>query len=316
MSRSAPARVAGGPILAGLALAAACGDAEPDRPGPMAQNPSPMVETTRAHERLPETPPPGTRLELDAGLDAPVRLYLPPSDRDPERLLVHFHGAAYVPEHAVHDAPGAWALATVHLGAGSGVYDQAFAEPAAFRRLLDVARAGMAEAGNPEPRPDDVVLSGFSAGCAAIRAILRDPWAAGTVHAVLMLDGIHTGYLPPRTPLADGGRLDTEPLASLDAFARRALAGAKTMLVTHSEIFPGTFASTTETADWLLDRLGLERTPVLAWGPVGMQQLSHTRAGGFRLMGFAGNTAPDHVDHFHGLAGWLTAVRRPSPQPR
>ncbi len=307
MSRTAPARLAGGLSFAGLALAAACGDAEPDRPGPMAQNPSPMVERTRAHGRLPDTPPPGTRLELDAGLGTPVRLYLPPSDRDPERLLVHFHGAAYVPEHAVHDAPGrTWALATVHLGAGSGVYDRAFAEPAAFTRLLHRVRAAVEEELGPDAAPDDVVLSGFSAGCAAIRAILRDPRAADTVDAALLLDGIHTGYLPPRTPLADGGRLDTEPLASLEAFARRALAGEKTMLVTHSEIFPGTFVSTTETADWLLDRLGLERTPVLAWGPVGMQQLSDTRAGGFRLMGFAGNTAPDHVDHFHGMAGWLS----------
>ena len=45
------------------------------------------------------------------------------------------------------------------------------------------------------------------------------------------------------------------------------------MLVTHSEIFPGTFASTTETADYMLRALGLRRAPVLKWGPRGMQQL-------------------------------------------
>jgi vacuolar-type H+-ATPase subunit H len=55
------------------------------------------------------------------------------------------------------------------------------------------------------------------------------------------------------------------------------VAGRKQMIVTHSEIFPGTFASTTETADWLLHALGLRRTPVLRWGPRGMQQLSEVR---------------------------------------
>ena len=79
------------------------------------------------------------------------------------------------------------------------------------------------------------------------------------------------------------------------------MAGQKRLLITHSEIFPGTFASTTETADWLLDHLGLQRTATLEWGPRGMQQLSVVSAGGFELLGYAGNSAPDHVDHFHAM---------------
>ncbi|HEX9652428.1 MAG TPA: hypothetical protein VGA99_01850, partial [bacterium] len=69
----------------------------------------------------------------------------------------------------------------------------------------------------------------------------------------------------------------------------------------HSEIFPGTFASTTETADYLLQANDLSRTAVLRWGVLGMQQLSEARKGNFVVLGFAGNTAPDHVDHFHAL---------------
>ena len=45
--------------------------------------------------------------------------------------------------------------------------------------------------------------------------------------------------------------------------AQEAAAGRKRMLVTHSEIFPGTFASTTETADYLLDKLGLKAPTTL-----------------------------------------------------
>ena len=95
------------------------------------------------------------------------------------------------------------------------------------------------------------------------------------------------------------------------AFARAAVRGEKRFLVTHSEIFPGTFASTTETADWLLRALGLRRTSVVRWGPRGMQQLSEVRAGRFELLGFAGNSAPGHIDHLHAMPEFLVrALKR------
>ena len=102
-----------------------------------------------------------------------------------------------------------------------------------------------------------------------------------------------------------GGTLDTRNLDAFLAFARAAVRGEKRFLVTHSEIFPGTFASTTETASWLLKELELKRTPVLRWGPRGMQQLGTARAGRFEVMSFAGNTAPDHIDHFHAMPEML-----------
>ena len=87
------------------------------------------------------------------------------------------------------------------------------------------------------------------------------------------------------------------------------VAGLKRMIVTHSEIFPGTFASTTETADWLLAQLGVKRKPVVKWGPMQTQQLSETKAGKFWLIGFAGNSAPDHVDQLHSLPEYLNWLR-------
>jgi hypothetical protein len=82
----------------------------------------------------------------------------------------------------------------------------------------------------------------------------------------------------------------------------------KKLLITHSEIYPGTYASTTETTDFLIRSLNLQRHPVLKWGPVGMQMLTETRAEGLTILGFAGNSAPDHVDHFHGLPVFLKMV--------
>ena len=152
-------------------------------------------------------------------------------------------------------------------------------------------------------------LVGFSAGHGAVRAILRTPRHFDRVSAVLLLDGMHTAYVPDGKPIAAGGSLDTTNLVAFADFARAAIAGKKPFLVTHSEIFPGTFASTTETADWLLATLGLHRTPVMQRGPRGMQQLSEVRAGQFELLGFAGNSAPDHVDQLHPLPVFLGMLR-------
>ncbi|MGZ5494388.1 MAG: hypothetical protein ACXW3E_13810, partial [Thermoanaerobaculia bacterium] len=105
--------------------------------------------------------------------------------------------------------------------------------------------------------------------------------------------------------VAEGGKLDETKLAPFLRYAERAARGEKRFIFTHSEIFPGTFASTTETADYLLQQLGLKRTPVVQWGPRGMQQLSEARRGSFVVLGFAGNSGPDHIDQLHSLPEFL-----------
>jgi len=54
----------------------------------------------------------------------------------------------------------------------------------------------------------------------------------------------------------------------------------------------------------------LKQTPVLQWGPGGMQQLSEVRQDRFLVLGFAGNTAPDHVDHLHALPHFLEMLSK------
>jgi len=272
-------------------------------PAPAAQNPSPMVEETRAHERLAPKELPGVTRSFAGPAGKPVELFVPDAARtsDVVDLVVHFLGAAWLPEQAVARVGGRTVAAVVNLGAGSGVYQRAFADPAAFDSLLAGVTREVSAAIGQSARIGRVTLVGFSAGHGAVRAILREPRHFARVDAVLLLDGMHTSYVPEGTVLAGGGALDTTNLVAFADFARAAMRGEKRFVVTHSEIFPGTFASTTETADWLLRALGLRRTPVVRWGPRGMQQLSEVRAGRFELLGFAGNSAPDHIDHLHAM---------------
>jgi hypothetical protein len=269
-----------------------------------------MVEETRAHERLVPRKLGGIIRSFVGPAGKPVELWVPDQarTRDTFDLVVHFLGAAWIPEQAVAGIGGNTAVAVVNLGAGSGVYDRAFADPSVFDSLLaGVTREVSAAVARPE-RVGRVTLVGFSAGHGAVRAILRDAAHFARVDAVLLLDGMHTSYLPEGTVLAAGGVLDTTNLVAFADYARAAARGEKRFLVTHSEIFPGTFASTTETANWLLRALGLRRTAVLKWGPRGMQQLSEVRTGRFELLGFAGNSAPDHIDQFHAMPELLARL--------
>jgi hypothetical protein len=268
-------------------------------PPPRTQNPSPMVEYTRAHPRLKQESPPGQRLTLRVGtLFLPERL---PKDAAP--LLVHQHGAPWIAELAA--ARAGVACVTLQLGAGSATYARPFADPAAFTALLAEAQT---KAGR---RLGPIALSGWSAGYGGIRAILQAPEHYARVDAVLLLDGLHAGYVGGQPGPRDS-KLIEEDLAIFVALARDAAAGRKELLFMHTEIFPGTFASTTETADYLLKALALRRQPVLRWGPMGTQVLGELQQGDFHLISIAGNSAPDHIDVLHAMPELLGQMRWPS----
>ncbi len=269
-----------------------------------------MIDNTRAHERLQQRAIEGVQFTVkrrtgdhacpdrqDCLSSTPVLVTSRAKAAGEADLLIHFHGSAWLPFQAALSTEHPLVVAAVNVGQGGGIYDQTFRDPAVLDGLLDDIRAGVSV------RVNRLYLSGFSAGYGAIRAILRN--RAESVDGILLLDGLHTSYIPDRKPLAEGGKLDTSSLEPFLEFARAAVAGRKRFVFSHSEIFPGTFASTTETADYLIRELGLKRTPVVRWGPRGMQQLSEVRSGGLSILGFAGNSAPDHIDQFHSMPEFL-----------
>ena len=285
-----------------------CSVGQDTPPGRMNQYPSPMVDYIRAHERIENREVPGLSISLKDVLSKPVEIYF--ADRGDESgpmdLLIHFHGLSYVPKHAVSKCKHPLLLAVVNLGSGSSVYEKAFQSPSTFPRLIERITQTVAEGKTATVKTRRVYLSSFSAGYGAVRAILKHH--SSTVDGIVLLDGLHTGYVPSRRVLAQGGILDEKNLKDFLQYARFAVENKKKFLITHSEIFPGTYASTTETADYLIRTLDLRRHPVLKWGPVGMQMLTETRAGNLAILGFAGNSAPDHIDHFHGLPFFLKMI--------
>ena len=194
------------------------------------------------------------------------------------------------------------------LGSGSSVYGKPFADPTAFAQLLDEAER------KAERKFKRVGLTAWSAGYGSVRAILKTPEHYERVQFVLLLDGLHGGYVTGK-PGPEESELIAEDLAIFVKLTKDAIVDKKQFTLAHTEIFPATFASTTETADYLLKQVNLRRKAVLRWGPMKTQILCEMKEGGFHLIGFAGNSAPDHVDVLHALPDLLRDLLSPK-EPR
>jgi len=264
-----------------------------------------MEEHIRAHKRVDSSVCKGIRYKLEDVFSTPIEVYIPNhlTKNDTATLVFHFHGNSKVTEWAACDAKKNYVVATVNLGSGSSKYEKPLLVEGAidnmFHRTLEVlAKEYEISVGN-------LLITSFSAGYGAVRALLNNPASFEKIDGVLLLDGLHTDYVPDKQLLSQGGKLNGDKLQPFLNFARKAVSGDKKFVFTHSSIFPGTYASTTECADYLINELGLKRVPVLEKGPVGMQRVGNTQQGGFYIMAFAGNTAPDHIDHLHGLSGFI-----------
>ena len=259
------------------------------------QNPSPMVEHLRDHPRLAKINPPGKRENLSLG-----RLFIPEilvqdKSKNPIPLVIAFHCGDWIPEQAVSGLSVPLPCITMQLGSGSSRYSKPFLDdPKLMGKLLEESEKML---GRPVSH---LILVGWSAGYGSIRELIGDKSYEPKIKSILLLDGLHTGYVGGK-PGPMESKLEEDPLKPFLAFAQKAMKGEKQFYYLHSEIFPGTFASTTETADWLIKHLDLKRQAVLKWGPMRTQQLAETVKGGFRIDAFAGNSAPDHVDLLHAL---------------
>lgn len=255
----------------------------------------------RIHQRVERREVAGERFDISSLKGS--KLFSPRKFRADEQvgLVIHFHGAASLIEQHIAEHTKNTVLITVNLGAGSRVYGTPFEREAAFAEIIDEAskllgmNRGFAS----------ITLTGFSAGYGSIRAILRHPKNFERVDSVLLLDGIHASYVPEGVALTSGGKVKDDDLDSYVAFAQAAVKKRKRFVVTHSEIVPVTYVSTTEASDYLLTKLRLKRKPRIAAGPNGMRQLSYSQKGRFRVFGYAGDTAPDHVDFLHSMPAWF-----------
>jgi len=230
------------------------------------------------------------------------RMMVPGGEPSPQSfdLLIHFHGGEAAAQ-LLAPAGLELVLIAVDAGVGSQRYTEALAsEPAFLNDAIDAVR----EVLGGQAALRYLIITSWSAGYGAVRQLLQhdDP---SRLDAVVLLDGLHAGYRGADEPPGDGGydrpELETSGLEPFVDFARRAQASQALMIITHSAIRPPGYASTTETASYLLAQLGGQRRYAGLKKMFGVTQQTLYRSGKLEIRGFTGTTPEAHCAHLRML---------------
>jgi serine-type D-Ala-D-Ala carboxypeptidase/endopeptidase (penicillin-binding protein 4) len=264
----------------------------------------------RAAETSPAPSPPITFKEIRVGR-AVISLPSHWTAFDAEvPIWLHLHGAPEVVERnfAAVGAPGV--LVNVTLPGLSKIYTDYFAAPEAFAGLLRDTETALRQESTAKPwRIGKVTVSSFSAGFGGVRELLKQPEAFERIRTIVMADSIYAGYVGAPAEK----RVDPAAMAGFLRFARLAADGKKRMLITHSSQVPEGYASTTETADYLIAQLGGARTFATEEWPGGLRLRSNWSKGGLEILGFEGEAADDHMRHLRNLGAFLPRVAPVGP---
>lgn len=263
-----------------------------------------LVALPAAADNPPPEGPAGERIKLTDG-----QLFIPEGfkpDGDSVPLTLHLHGAYSAAEknQVLSKQPGV--LVTVVLPGLSAVYHERFKDPQTFRRIMDEAEAKLREKlARPHLEIGSITVTSFSAGFGGVRQMLQDAPTFERISTLVLADSLYAGFT------GDPAKREVDP-TNMEAFlhfAREAVAGNKRFVLTHTQLFTPTYASTVDTADYLLKALGGERAPVARdWGG-GLNELGEWSKGNFQLYSFKGDSGSEHMLHLHNLWQFLRKAR-------
>jgi len=217
----------------------------------------------------PGEPLPGEIVSIDLETSGTISLHIPKGYKAPKDGLVeitmHFHGASWFifQEHARRGNGDP--VVALELGEGSSAYRIPFEDRDRFRRLLAAVAEVLVARGAPnETTIARVNITSFSAGYGAVRELVKSPEYVSLIQRIVLADSSY-GSLD-EAALAEGRRVVAREHVEVWApFARLAMQGEKTFLLTTSDIETPAYASTVEVARALVAELGL---PIREWLPL------------------------------------------------
>ncbi len=226
-------------------------------------------------------------------------------------LLVHFHGDPQTVWNNVEYADLNAVVVTANYNGLSSAYRVPFTDPNLFRKLINDAMSRLRgeEDFGGAAKWDRFAVSSFSAGYGAVREILKNPLYVQTIDSLLAADSLYASTDTDGTPV-DSQLVDYKNFASLAA------AGDKQFIFTHTRVPTFTYENTEETANELLEHLGLEAVPTEEVGLGPIPFFRKATQGNFQLWGSPGVTGPDHLDHLRYMGQWLdelSLAERPAP---
>ncbi len=234
-------------------------------------------------------------------------------DQGRVNILVHLHGASGVVEGAFVGAGWRGVLIEFNRKGLSSAYSKPFSDPALFPRLLENGLAALKDKKLVvDPKLGKVVLSTFSAGFGGAREILKTPANFERLDTLILADSLYCGYVGD----IKDHQVDPALMEGFVKFAKQAAEGKKTMVVTHSAQVPDGYASTTETAQYLIKAVGADeivpnedaRTRYQLDTDGKLTNLARIEK--FLVLGYAGEGPDDHMRHLRKIwAIWKIATR-------
>ena len=216
-------------------------------------------------------------------------------ETSPNQFLIHFHGALETTRRALARSEFRGTLIVVNFPGLSSAYSKPFADhPKLLEEIIGHATTTTDnKATTPSPR---LILSSFSAGYGAIREILKSPEHFERIDAIITADSIYAG-LDAESPARV---VSQEDMSEFLRFTELATKGEKQFVLSHSaQKTP--YASTTETADYLLESLQITRVANSTTQRPLFTQTSKAQQGKFTVLGFSGETGQHHMQHLHQI---------------
>ncbi len=222
----------------------------------------------------------------------------------PDTVLIHFHGAKSTVKEAFARSDWNTALVVINFPGLSSAYSKPFAEDRElFVQILEQTYS--AASGKTSGEWKRVYLSSFSAGYGAIREILKTPAYFEQIDGIVTADSIYAGL----NPQALNRVVDDENMRDFARFASLAAENKKAFVLSHSSQ-PTSYASTTETADYLLNSLGMARMPRTSLSTDTMRPTSVAERGQFLILGFEGASGQEHMQHLKHIDRFWNQVPR------
>ena len=201
-------------------------------------------------------------------------------------LLVHFHGAPDTTADNFRRSGLSGVLATVNCQGLSSAYRRPFEDQKLFPYVIEFVRRQLID--NQKLSPDAswerIDVSCFSAGYGAVRELLKNKANQQRIDAIIAADSIYASI-----HLRNGQRqVDERQMAPFLTFARKAMDGDKLFLVSHSQLHVEPYASTVETAEYLLRKACLTRRKLAPSGLTSFNPISEASRGKFSVIWLRG----------------------------
>lgn len=243
----------------------------------------------------PATPSGATSYALSTGTLYIPDGYQPPLDQ--ADIMVHFHGADSVVLENFIQSGRSGVLVVINYPGLSAAYDVPFTDRHLFRTILADAQSRLSQVYGRPIGIGRLALTSFSAGYAAVRRILQYPDYDGMVTDIVLADSLYASYVN-----VNGTNVpDPAQIKDFTRMALRATLGRATFTMTHSQLFPGTYASTRECADAIISAVGATRTAASGTDATGMTLESTVNKAFFRIRSYQGTTGDDHMNHLHQM---------------